>query len=217
MNADQPAEPVTTDMIMPLSSAEATLGRAGGKGANLSALARAGFEVPPGFIVTTDAYHAFVTANRIGPRLLALAGGVSPDEPSALDAASADIRASFAGGTMPAEIAASIGSAYARLSPAGGGYLPVAVRSSATAEDLPGLSFAVQQDTYLNIIGSDALMEAVRSCWGSLWTARAMGYHPRPDGSGNGEPLADCGPAPSPGQYGSCCADSRAMRPRRWT
>jgi pyruvate,water dikinase len=71
---------------------------------------------------------------------------------------------------------AAIKTAYAALSNIP---LPVAVRSSATAEDLPGLSFAGQQDTYLNIVGSDALIEAVKSCWASLWTARAMGYRAR--------------------------------------
>lgn len=166
-------------MIIQLSSAKATLDRAGGKGANLAELVRAGFDVPPGFVVATDAYRAFVESNRFRSRLLELARAVSPDDPNALEDTSAEIRALFRDGTMPAEIAEAIRAAYTSLSLAGEGYLPVAVRSSATAEDLPGLSFAGQQDTYLNVVGTDAVVEAVKSCWGSLWTARAMGYRAR--------------------------------------
>jgi rifampicin phosphotransferase len=181
MNARQPVEPVLSEIILPLSSDEATLARAGGKGANLAALIGAGFEVPPGFIVTTDAYRTFVSANQIGSRLQDLAQSVSPDDPLALETTSQEIRSMFTGGTLPVESSDSIRAAYASLSPASGGNgnLPVAVRSSATAEDLPGLSFAGQQDTYLNVIGLDALVEAIKSCWGSLWTARAMGYRAR--------------------------------------
>jgi pyruvate,water dikinase len=112
-------------------------------------------------------------------RLLHLAGAVSPDDSTALDTTSQEIRVLFTGGTLPTEIAEAIRVAYAKLLPAGEGHPPVAVRSSATTEDLAGLSFAGQQDTYLNIIGPDALLEAVKSCWGSLWTARAMGYRAR--------------------------------------
>ncbi|MBI4320697.1 MAG: phosphoenolpyruvate synthase [Chloroflexi bacterium] len=166
-------------LILPLCSAEATLARAGGKGASLAALTRAGFAVPPGFVVTTDAYRAFVEANGIGARLLELAEAVSPDDPTALEATSKEIRALFGGGIVPGEIAASIQFAYASMPRAIEGDPPVAVRSSATAEDLPGLSFAGQQDTYLNIIGPDAVLEAVKTCWGSLWTARAIGYRAR--------------------------------------
>jgi rifampicin phosphotransferase len=167
-------------ITLPLSSTEATLLRTGGKGANLAELTRAGFNVPPGFLVTTDAYRAFVEANDIRPRLLALVQPVQPDDPVALDAVSAEIRALFAAGHVPPEIQDAICAAYEALSTgtdrAGA---PVAVRSSATAEDLPGLSFAGQQDTYLNIVGGSALVEASRKCWGSLWTARAMGYRAR--------------------------------------
>ncbi len=169
-------------ITLPLSSAEATLLRTGGKGANLAALMRAGFKVPPGFLVTTDAYRSFVSANQINPRLLALVQAVKPDDPVALDNVSAEIRALFAAGSVPPEVEEPICSAYEALSPGPndqGHGLPVAVRSSATAEDLPGLSFAGQQDTYLNIVGVQALIDAVRKCWGSLWTARAIGYRAR--------------------------------------
>jgi len=193
MTTDRPVQTAAPELILPLSSAAATLARAGGKGANLAALTRAGFEVPPGFIVTTAAYHAFVAANQIEMRLLELAHAVSPSDPASLDSTSEAIRALFSGGTLPEEIAESIRAAYAGLPaeefalgesgrgcrPSAGDYPPVAVRSSATAEDLPGLSFAGQQDTYLNIVGPAALADAVKACWGSLWTARALGYRAR--------------------------------------
>src|SRR6185503_14639866 len=101
---------------------------------------------------------------------------VKPDDPVALDATSAEIQALYLGGSLPGEITRPIREAYSHLSGADGAPMAVAVRSSATAEDLPGLSFAGQQDTYLNIVGADSLIEAVKKCWSSLWTARAMGY-----------------------------------------
>lgn len=162
--------------ILPLSSAEATLARAGGKGANLAELVRAGFNVPPGFIVTTDVYRAFVEANALQVNILALAGSVSPDDLDALEKTSTEIRGLFEQGRLPVEIANEVVSAYRSLSIA---QPAVAVRSSATAEDLPGLAFAGLQDTYLNVIGESALLKAIKRCWGSLWTARAMAYRTR--------------------------------------
>jgi len=166
-------------LILPLTSSNATLARVGGKGANLAALTRAGFMVPPGFLVTTAAYQAFVVANDIAPQILSLARGVVPDDPVALDQTSEQIRALFEQGHMPHDVAEPIVAAYRALPGGAEGAQPVAVRSSATAEDLPGLSFAGQQDTYLNIVGADALLDAVKRCWGSLWTARAIGYRAR--------------------------------------
>jgi pyruvate,water dikinase len=169
--------PLETDpapLWLPLDAPVVTLATAGGKGANLARLVRAGFPVPPGFILTTAAYRRFVDANAIGPRLPARVLGLPADQPAALEAASAEIRAWFAAGAVPAEIAAALAQALARL-PA----LPVAVRSSATAEDLPELSFAGQQETYLNVIGAEAVLAAVVRCWSSLWTARALGYRAR--------------------------------------
>jgi len=160
--------------ILPFTSADSTLALAGGKGMNLASLARAGFPVPPGFIITTDAYRAYVAANQIQDRLLAHVKTLAPDDPVALDAASGEIAALFEKGRVPDEIASAIASAYRDLASP-----PVAVRSSATAEDLPGLSFAGQQDTYLNIISGEAVLDAVKKCWASLWTARAIGYRAR--------------------------------------
>jgi rifampicin phosphotransferase len=186
--------------ILPFTSPGATLATVGGKGANLAELTRAHFDVPPGFLVTTDAYRAFVAANNLHAPLLALAKRVLSDDPVSLDEISAEIRALFERGTMPADVARAVDDAYLRLSEIGkqengetgegsfstptfprspAPFLPVAVRSSATAEDLPGLSFAGQQETYLNIVGADAVQRAVQECWSSLWTARALGYRAR--------------------------------------
>jgi phosphohistidine swiveling domain-containing protein len=144
---------------------------AGGKGANLGELTRAGLPVPPGFVLTTEAYRAFVAATGIGDEVLALAA-VAPDaDPAAYDEPSARIRALFVAGTVPDEPADEVLAARKSLGEA------VAVRSSATAEDLEGASFAGQQDTYLNVRGDP--LGAVRDCWASLWTARAMAYRAR--------------------------------------
>jgi rifampicin phosphotransferase len=138
------------------------LALAGGKGANLGELLRAGFPVPDGFIVTAEAYAA-----------VARALDLSITEPLAEDDAAA-IRAAFATVTVPQALGRAVADAYAAL---GGG--PVAVRSSATAEDLPAAAFAGQQDTYLNVAGEAAVLDAVRRCWGSLWTDRAIAYRRR--------------------------------------
>ncbi len=158
-------------LILPFDSEQAVeLANSGGKGANLARLAQAGFPVPPGFIVATQAYCDFVAANRLDGAIHAALSFSEPDAEQ-LETASAKIRALFAGGALPEALRQSLREAYRRL---GGG--PVAVRSSATAEDLPEMSFAGQQDTYLNILGEEALFAAVVNCWSSLWTARAVGY-----------------------------------------
>src|SRR5215211_1147002 len=148
---------------------------AGGKGANLGELSQAGLPVPPGFVVTTGAYDAFVAAGGLKGEIVGLAS--QADDPAAFEAAEGKIRALFAQGEIPDDMADEIRTAYDRLANANGG--AVAVRSSATAEDLPGASFAGQQETYLNVRDAGALLEAVRACWASLWTARAMAYRKR--------------------------------------
>ncbi len=165
--------------ILAFDATDAPLSAVGGKGANLVALTRAGFPVPPGFLLTTAAYQAFIAVNGINDRLLALARRVAPDDPVALECTAAAIQALFAGGQMPPDIVTALDAAYQALAGADPAALPVAVRSSATAEDLPGLSFAGQQETYLNIIGPAAVRQAVQQCWASLWTARALAYRAR--------------------------------------
>ncbi|EYF02121.1 PEP/pyruvate-binding domain-containing protein [Chondromyces apiculatus] len=142
------------------------LALAGGKGANLGALIRAGFPVPDGVVVTTEAYDRFVAHAGLGPLLAAAAReGVAHGEA---------LRRAFEAATIPDDIARAITVAAQDL-----GRGPLAVRSSATAEDLPEAAFAGQQDTFLNVIGVPALLAAVRRCWASLWTDRAILYRER--------------------------------------
>jgi phosphohistidine swiveling domain-containing protein len=163
-----------TISILPLDTQLASLQVAGGKGANLAHLAANDFPVPPGFIVPTAAYRAYVDHNHLGAVIPSALAGLPHSDPAALETASRAIRQRFASGELPANLAASLRQAYAAL-----GSPPVAVRSSATAEDLPEGSFAGQQDTFLNVVGAGALLAAVVRCWSSLWTARAISYRLR--------------------------------------
>ena len=149
---------------------------AGGKGANLGELIGAGLPVPPGFVLTTAAYRDFVEANGVAADILRLAMLPPTADPAAYEAAGDGIRALFAAGTIPETLAREITTAQMAL-----GDAALAVRSSATTEDLAGASFAGQQDTYLNVRGANALIEAIKNCWASLWTARAMAYRARQD------------------------------------
>lgn len=171
-----PSTEQTSSYILPLDSADATVENTGGKGASLSRLARAGLPVPPGFDITTDAYRRFVEQNKLQDALLAALKDAQPDNPASLEQASSRIIDLFMQGTIPDDVAQQIRDAYAHL---GNGDTVVAVRSSATAEDLPDMSFAGQQETYLNIQGAEAILDAVKRCWASLWTARAIGYRAR--------------------------------------
>ncbi|GAB2507668.1 PEP/pyruvate-binding domain-containing protein [Nocardiopsis aegyptia] len=157
-------------LVSPLASfGSADLAEVGGKGANLGELLRAGLPVPPGFVVTTDAYAAAARAVGLDAKLAAgFGGGAAP----AASVPAAELRADLEGAPVPDDLRAAITAAYTAL----GADVPVAVRSSATAEDLPGAAFAGQQDTYLNVIGADAVVDAVRRCWASLWTERAVAY-----------------------------------------
>ena len=147
---------------------------AGGKGANLGELSRAGLPVPLGFVVTTKAYEAFVESNEMGDTIVKLASMPDSEDPKAFEEASQKIHALFSGGKVPEKMAEEIRASYEKLDEDGGA--AVAVRSSATAEDLAGASFAGQQETYLNVRGEEALLDGVKNCWASLWTARAMAY-----------------------------------------
>jgi pyruvate,water dikinase len=153
------------------------LAEVGGKAVNLCKLSRAKLPVPPGFVVTTRAYSGFIAENGLGARIAALAAKIGEGDAAMIEAASAQIRGLLAGQPMHQSLAAEILQAYRRLRDAGGER--VAVRSSATAEDLPEASFAGQQDTYLNVGGEEPLLKAVQACWASLWTARAVAYRAR--------------------------------------
>ncbi len=145
----------------------ADLPEAGGKGANLGELRRAGFPVPDGFVITTAAYA-----------LAAEAAGVAGESPGTA-------RVRLAASPVPAGIAAAVRDAYRAL-----GASVVAVRSSATAEDLPDASFAGQQDTVLGVRDEDAVLDAVRTCWASLWNDRAVAYRQTHDVPASGLRLA---------------------------
>ena len=154
-------------LVVDLASPEAAwLPAAGGKGANLCRMIRAGLPVPGGFCVTTDAYAEAASSVSIDFAAFRCAGTEE------LKRRAGGAREAFQAARMPEEVASAVAGAYRRL----GGKTPVAVRSSATAEDLPNASFAGQQDTYLNIVGESAVLEAVQRCWASLWTERAVVY-----------------------------------------
>ena len=135
-----------------------------------------GLPVPDGFHVTTAAYRQFVSENDLQPGILTALEAVDIAQPATLEAASLTIGELFAGAQTPPAVASAIALAYAALA---GPDPDVAVRSSATAEDLPDLCFAGQQETYLNVQGYGDVLEAVKRCWASLWTARAIGYRVR--------------------------------------
>ena len=142
----------------------------------MARLVSLGLPVPDGFHITTSAYRHFVAANQLQPTITAALEQANLSIPASLERVSQSIRGLFSGSDIPDEITRAIVEAYEKLP---GIHPPVAVRSSATAEDLPGASFAGQQETYLNISSPEAVVEAVKQCWASLWTARAIAYRAR--------------------------------------
>ena len=153
------------------------LALAGGKAANLGELIRGGLPVPPGFCILTDAYREVIRRQGLDEKMPAIIRRIEQPAPEMLEKAAAEIRGLFLSAAVPREIADPVRAAYRELG--SGEDTAVAVRSSATAEDLPEMSFAGQQETFLNVIGPDALLRAVTECWASLWTARAIGYRMR--------------------------------------
>ncbi len=147
------------------------LGLVGGKGANLGELTRASIPVPPGFVVTADTYFRFIHQSGLEPFIKKELFGLDVHDTKALNERAANIRKRIMDAPMPAHLADEIKEAYREL-----GDGPVAVRSSATAEDLPDASFAGQQSTYLNVIGADNVVRAVQACWASLFEGRAIFY-----------------------------------------
>lgn len=139
---------------------------AGGKGSNLGELIQANFQVPPGFVISTDVYSVFRTENHLDLLIREQLRSANQNGEA--------IRNAFECAHIPEYIERTILDAYHEL-----GEGAVAVRSSATAEDLPQAAFAGQQDTYLNVIGQQPLLSAVRRCWSSLWSDRAIAYRAR--------------------------------------
>lgn len=174
MSLAQSNHPVSP-FVSPLSYfRRGDLALAGGKGANLGELSQAGFDVPPGFVITTAAYDLLLQNNGLQARLTDRLASLEPDDPDSVAQISQHIRGLFQQVPIPGQITDEILKACSRFD--GGG---VAVRSSATAEDLPEAAFAGQQETFLNIVGEQELIEAVRACWTSLWSQRAILYRCR--------------------------------------
>src|SRR3954464_10220207 len=153
----------------------------GGKVASLGEMIRKltplGIRVPDGFAVTAEGYRHFISAAGLDDTIREQLAGIAPGDVQGLVARSAEIRKRIVSAELPPEIADEAVAAYRSLSLRfGGDETDVAVRSSATAEDLPGASFAGQQDSYLNIRGEAALLDAIRRCFASLFTARAISY-----------------------------------------
>ncbi len=152
-------------------------GEVGSKCAGLGELIAAGMDVPPGFAVTTAAQDEFLKSHDLRRHEAELLASIDYEKPSEVAAASAQLRALVQGSELPASTAAAVEAAYAQLcQDAGSADLPVAVRSSAVAEDLAGASFAGQLETYLWVQGADAILEHIRRCWGGFFSAEALSY-----------------------------------------
>ncbi|MDO5851097.1 MAG: phosphoenolpyruvate synthase [Methanobacteriaceae archaeon] len=154
---------------------------AGGKGANLGELTNAGIPVPPGFVITAETYRKFVTKTEIIDKINELLNNLDINDTNKLRAVSDEIKQLIKETPIPDDIQRIIIEAYNALCVKTEDDVTVAVRSSATAEDLPDASFAGQQDTFLNIKGIDDVLENVRSCWASLFEARAIFYREEND------------------------------------
>lgn len=154
----------------------------GGKGANLGELTSTGAPVPPGFCVIAETYARFIKENGLNTQISDLLKGLDFEDTAALQQKTETIRTLIQKAPIPAYIEKQIVEAYEKLAEKVGLKEPdVAVRSSATAEDLPDASFAGQQDTYLHVIGAPSVVDHVRQCWASLWTARATYYRQKQD------------------------------------
>ncbi|NLO77293.1 MAG: phosphoenolpyruvate synthase [Methanomicrobiales archaeon] len=144
----------------------------GGKGASLGEMTSVGLPVPNAFVVTAQAFRWYIENAKIDKKIFSLLGGLDVDNSDLLEKTAKDVRSIVMKTPVPDKIKEEIARAYIQL----GDNVIVAVRSSATAEDLPEASFAGQQDTYLNIKGINALIESIQKCWASLYTARAIYY-----------------------------------------
>jgi len=152
---------------------KAKLQLVGGKGANLGELSKiSGIRVPEGFCVTTEAYKKIILDLPEFQACLEELAGIAADETEKIREVSKKMRSMLESASIPDDIKKEIADRVSQL----GVENAYAIRSSATAEDLPTASFAGQQDTYLNVIGMDAILKNIRCCWGSLFTERAVIY-----------------------------------------
>ena len=155
---------------------EADIEALGGKGASLVSMTAAGMPVPPGFVVTTAAYDAFLHETGLDATIHEWLSKLDPEDVAHVDTVAAAIRTELEARPVPQELRAQTYLAFHDLMDRFGKEVPVAVRSSATAEDLPDASFAGQQDTYLWVTGIYNVTHFIRRCWASLYTARAISY-----------------------------------------
>ncbi len=169
------SDPKTEDIpyVLPFSALSAgDLPYVGGKGANLGEMSRAGFPIPPGFCVTTSAFRAFMAACKGAEALYVALEAIEMNDVEGVRKVGQQVRTRLSEVPIPSEVADVVVAAWQKA----GSQHTYAVRSSATAEDLPDASFAGQQDTYLNVRGEEALLEKMRDCWISLFTDRAILY-----------------------------------------
>ena len=153
------------------------IGIAGGKGANLGELTQAGIPVPPGFVVTAQAYEYFMDEAGINDKVMSILDSIDINDTKALQAAAEEIKQIIVDSPIPEDLVLFIREYYNELCQrVGEDDTDVAIRSSATAEDLPEASFAGQQDTFLHVSGDDEVIEYIRKCWASLFEARAIFY-----------------------------------------
>lgn len=149
----------------------------GGKNASLGEIATAGAPVPPGFAATTAFYRSFVESDGIDEFVAERLAGVDPEDTAAVEAASADVTGRIESAPLPADLADAVERAWFDLHDrAGDEELAVAVRSSATTEDLPDASFAGQHDTFLHVTDLESVVDRIRACMASLYTPRAIAY-----------------------------------------
>lgn len=172
-----PADPASTATVSDLVAwfedlSRGDVPRVGGKGANLGELTRAGLPVPPGFVVTAEAYLDAMESGGVRSALLEKVAATDVDSPPALAAAAAELQSLVRAAGVPDTVAAAVRAAYDRLGPE----LPVAVRSSATAEDTASTSFAGMNETFTNVRGGDELVDRIVQCWASLWSPRVVAY-----------------------------------------
>jgi pyruvate,water dikinase len=149
----------------------------GGKGGNLGEMYNLGIPIPNGFVVTASAYFQFVKENNLKPTIENILKIIDVDQPDQLEAASKKIRSIISKAPINQELSIEIMKSYKKLSGFGGlKNMPVAVRTSATAEDSADASFAGQGDTFLNVVGETNVINRVRDCWSSLFTSRSIFY-----------------------------------------
>ena len=158
------------------------IGIAGGKGANLGELTQAGIPVPPGFVVTAQAYKYFMDEAGINDQVMSILDAIDINDTKALQEAAEEIKRIIIESPIPDDLIMFIREYYNELCQrVGEDDTDVAIRSSATAEDLPEASFAGQQDTFLHVSGDDEVIEYIRKCWASLFEARAIFYREEND------------------------------------